>query len=434
MISTELRCLLPSTVYGAESAHHDGAQRSSEEQSRPAGPLVALEVLSCPSVLEDYNRRLADGCQFGGEPEPPRKSQMKMKSADVVDGGLFTESYCNICNAQLISESQRTAHYEEVMRRQPSLLVLLIWQQCIPKANLGLRQTTLFACPHWCSSWRLDKRPVWRTTSKKHANKVRLFYMLHPKDGGPPSKRLRPDNPCRRALRPRARWGRCAGSTWIWGNFEDCAETEVDRNKCCTLCNMFFTSAIVAQSHYQGKTHAKRVRLVLGEPPSLSAVASLTDADSPQTPVPTDPSACPPTSPALPFPVAVVGGNGGREAGKYCCLCGAWFNNPLMAQQHYEGKKHRRNAARARLLEQLAGSLDATECTGLRSSYSCSVCNVVLNSIEQYHAHLQGSKHQNKPQGQEVGDGNPFSLLLLVLYSISTTEDATAAQRVGGRL
>uniref|UniRef100_A0A672ILJ8 Zgc:171482 n=1 Tax=Salarias fasciatus TaxID=181472 RepID=A0A672ILJ8_SALFA len=146
-----------------------------------------------------------------------------MKSAGVVDGGLFTESYCNICNAQLISESQRTAHYE----------------------------------------------------SKKHANKVRLFYMLHPEDGGPPSKRLRPDNP-------------------------DCAETEVDRNKCCTLCNMFFTSAIVAQSHYQGKTHAKRVRLVLGEPPRL------------------------------------------------------------------------------------------------RSSYSCSVCSVVLNSIEQYHAHLQGSKHQNK--------------------------------------
>jgi len=35
-----------------------------------------------------------------------------------------------------------------------------------------------------------------------------------------------------------------------------------------------------------------------------------------------------------------------------------------MAQQHYEGKKHRRNAARARLLEQLAGSLDATESTG----------------------------------------------------------------------
>ncbi|XP_068578489.1 zinc finger protein isoform X2 [Cebidichthys violaceus] len=256
----------------------------------------------------------------GEESLPLRKSQMKMKSAGVVDGGLFTESYCNICNAQLISESQRTAHYE----------------------------------------------------SKKHANKVRLFYMLHPEDGGPPSKRLRPDNP-------------------------DCAETEVDRNKCCTLCNMFFTSAIVAQSHYQGKTHAKRVRLVLGEPPSLpAAMTSPTNTDSsPSTPLPTDPAACPPPTPDLAWPLAVVGGNGGREAGKYCCLCGAWFNNPLMAQQHYEGKKHRRNAARARLLEQLAGSLDATESTGLRSSYSCSVCSVVLNSIEQYHAHLQGSKHQN---------------------------------------
>ncbi|KAK2824298.1 hypothetical protein Q5P01_021473 [Channa striata] len=268
--------------------------------------------------------RLADGCRIRGEePLPLRKSQMKMKSAGAVDGGLFTESYCNICNAQLISESQRTAHYE----------------------------------------------------SKKHANKVRLFYMLHPEDGGPPSKRLRPDNP-------------------------DCAETEVDRNKCCTLCNMFFTSAIVAQSHYQGKTHAKRVRLVLGEPPNLpTAMTSPTNTDSsPSTPLPTDPAACPPPPPDLPWPMAVVGGNGGREAGKYCCLCGAWFNNPLMAQQHYEGKKHRRNAARARLLEQLAGSLDATETTGLRSSYSCSVCSVVLNSIEQYHAHVPWLQAPEQPK------------------------------------
>ncbi|MGH0135862.1 UNVERIFIED_CONTAM: hypothetical protein FKN15_058967 [Acipenser sinensis] len=37
---------------------------------------------------------------------------------------------------------------------------------------------------------------------------------------------------------------------------------------------MFFTSAIVAQSHYQGKTHAKRVRLVLGEPPSTPTTVS----------------------------------------------------------------------------------------------------------------------------------------------------------------
>ncbi|KAL4612868.1 zinc finger matrin-type protein 4-like isoform X1 [Arapaima gigas] len=238
-----------------------------------------------------------------------------MKSAGAGDGGLFTESYCNICNAQLISESQRIAHYE----------------------------------------------------SKKHANKVRLFYMLHPEDGGPPSKRLRPDN-------------------------ADSDETAVDQNKCCTLCNMFFTSAIVAQSHYQGKTHAKRVRLVLGE---ASSMPPPTDC-SPGTPQPVDLPLAPPPPPPPPLPPSWPPLANG-EAGKYCCLCGAWFNNPLMAQQHYEGKKHKRNAARARLLEQLAGSLDAMETTvGLRSSYSCSMCNVILNSIEQYHAHLRGSKHQNK--------------------------------------
>lgn len=33
---------------------------------------------------------------------------------------------------------------------------------------------------------------------------------------------------------------------------------------------------------------------------------------------------------------------------------------------------------------------------GLKRSYTCSVCSVTLNSIEQYHAHLKGSKHQTK--------------------------------------
>lgn len=34
-----------------------------------------------------------------------------MKSSDI-DQELFTESYCKVCSAQLISESQRVAHYE----------------------------------------------------------------------------------------------------------------------------------------------------------------------------------------------------------------------------------------------------------------------------------------------------------------------------------
>lgn len=34
-----------------------------------------------------------------------------MKSTEV-DQALFTDTYCKVCSAQLISESQRVAHYE----------------------------------------------------------------------------------------------------------------------------------------------------------------------------------------------------------------------------------------------------------------------------------------------------------------------------------
>ncbi|KPP79442.1 hypothetical protein Z043_100976 [Scleropages formosus] len=297
--------------------------------------------LFMPGAVYDHHKPAhAPEFSLAGRFYPPSLPSVKrnMKSAGAADGGLFTESYCNICNAQLISESQRIAHYE----------------------------------------------------SKKHANKVRLFYMLHPEDGGPPSKRLRPDN-------------------------ADSDENAVDQNKCCTLCNIHRRPVPLPgqDARQAGKgtpnspaSHPRRVKkhmiLVMGSltvqimtshipvlfPPCLADCA-------PGTPQPVDLALAPaPLPPPLVPPSWPLLANG--EAGKYCCLCGAWFNNPLMAQQHYEGKKHKRNAARARLLEQLAGSLGATETTaGLRSSYSCSMCNVILNSIEQYHAHLRGSKHQN---------------------------------------
>ncbi|XP_074837669.1 LOW QUALITY PROTEIN: zinc finger matrin-type protein 4 [Carettochelys insculpta] len=225
-----------------------------------------------------------------------------MKSSDI-DQELFTESYCKVCSAQLISESQRVAHYE----------------------------------------------------SRKHASKVRLYYMLHPIDGGCPAKKLRSEN----------------------GSDAD----SVDKNKCCTLCNMSFTSAVVAESHYQGKIHAKRLKLLLGEQPALKATESpLSSLKQPHVD----------SSPVVSSP------HQRRDSDRYCQLCAAWFNNPMMAQQHYDGKKHKKNAARADLLEQLGKTLDLGELRGLKRSYTCNICNVTLNSIEQYHAHLKGSKHQTK--------------------------------------
>lgn len=56
--------------------------------------------------------------------------------------------------------------------------------------------------------------------------------------------------------------------------------------------------------------------------------------------------------------------NIGSESRKFCDLCRAWFNNPMMAQQHYEGKKHKKNAARAKLLQRLGETLDSEALEG----------------------------------------------------------------------
>ncbi|XDV20932.1 hypothetical protein PO909_026136 [Leuciscus waleckii] len=126
---------------------------------------------------------------------------------------------------------------------------------------------------------------------------------------------------------------------------EGSEEGDVDKNKCCTLCNMSFTSAVVAQSHYQGKIHAKRLKLLLGEQPAITA------KEVPPSPVKTPSSETSPVSSTRQH----------RDSDRYCQLCNAWFNNPGMAQQHYDGKKHKKNAARADLLEQLGKTLDMGE-------------------------------------------------------------------------
>lgn len=41
---------------------------------------------------------------------------------------------------------------------------------------------------------------------------------------------------------------------------------EADKNKACHVCNMTFSSPVVAQSHYQGKVHSKNLRLKLFGP------------------------------------------------------------------------------------------------------------------------------------------------------------------------
>uniref|UniRef100_A0A8C0FY88 Zinc finger protein 346 n=2 Tax=Strigidae TaxID=30459 RepID=A0A8C0FY88_BUBBB len=155
-----------------------------------------------------------------------------------------------------------------------------------------------------------------------------------------------------------------------------------DRNKCCPICNMTFSSPAVATSHYLGKTHAKNMK-----------------QQSPKVE-----EAVPPQKHPATLPTSTVSSNEENkditDPDKFCSLCHATFNNPLMAKQHYVGKKHRKQETKHKLMAHYGRTPDASASSFMAGKgYPCSTCNIVLNSIEQYQAHISGFKHKNQMPG-----------------------------------
>ncbi|KAL2099598.1 hypothetical protein ACEWY4_003992 [Coilia grayii] len=179
------------------------------------------------------------------------------------------------------------------------------------------------------------------------------------------------------------------------------AGTSVDKQKFCELCNMVFSSAVVAKSHYEGKIHTKNLRRF--RPLDAKLKVDCAQPSSPQVPDKPEmteddtamigskvdsPATATTTSAAAPTTT-------GQEVdlsdpNKHCRLCAATFNNPHMAQQHYSGRKHQRNQSRQQLLQQLS---EDGETAG---SLTCPICSVTFSSVEMYRAHMQGNKHQLK--------------------------------------
>ncbi|XP_036444069.1 zinc finger matrin-type protein 1 isoform X2 [Colossoma macropomum] len=218
--------------------------------------------------------------------------------------GLLTDTFCQVCEAVLLFESQRVSHYE----------------------------------------------------GKKHAQRVRIYLQ---------SKKAE-----------KSKQGQECGSF---------PSSKVDPEKVCELCNMVFSSPVVARSHYEGKVHAKNMRK---SDTTLSADIRTT-AGSVAVPVP-----------AREGTAGVKVDQEQKEStasaaqevdlsdpDKYCKLCTASFNNPLIAQQHYSGRKHQRNQARQEMLSKLSEESEHA------SSLTCPVCCVTLSSVETYQAHMQGNKH-----------------------------------------
>lgn len=134
---------------------------------------------------------------------------------------------------------------------------------------------------------------------------------------------------------------------------------------------MKFSSPVVAESHYQGKVHAKNLRLKSTGPQTpcvyhqcasgiicfqfpfpFSVIVGFPVAF--QTPAAVQARKKPAEDPSSTLAGDGGGGGGGgddNDSNRFCSMCQASFNNPLMAQQHYVGKKHRKQMTKMKLME-----------------------------------------------------------------------------------
>ncbi|XP_056430701.1 zinc finger protein 346 isoform X2 [Hyla sarda] len=205
--------------------------------------------------------------------------------------------------------------------------------------------------------------------SKKHANKYRRYMSIHKGEDFTPAKRMKADDTV----------------------VKETSSDDGDRNKCCPVCNMTFSSPVVAMSHYEGKTHAKNLKIKeqggvpTGTPPRVNKPA--------------------------PAPRAPPANLDKSDPEKFCQLCSATFNNPHMAEQHYKGRRHLKQETKSKLMTIYTSTGDTppqtaplnpiTPGSGATGNwFNCDTCNIVLNSIEQYQAHISGSKHKNNVKSQ----------------------------------
>ncbi|KAM7141880.1 zinc finger protein 346 isoform 7-T7 [Molossus nigricans] len=192
-------------------------------------------------------------------------------------------------------------------------------------------------CKVCCALLISESQKLAHYQSKKHANKVKRYLAIHGMETlKGETKKLDSDQKSSRSK---------------------------DKNQCCPICNMTFSSPVVAQSHYLGKTHAKNLKLKQ-QSTKVEALHQNREMIDPD---------------------------------KFCSLCHATFNDPVMAQQHYVGKKHRKQETKLKLMAHYGRLADpAITDSSAGKGYPCKTCKIVLNSIEQYQAHVSGFKHKNQ--------------------------------------
>uniref|UniRef100_A0A673UII5 Zinc finger matrin-type 1 n=1 Tax=Suricata suricatta TaxID=37032 RepID=A0A673UII5_SURSU len=149
--------------------------------------------------------------------------------------------------------------------------------------------------------------------SEKHTQNVRFYSQIHGEQNEVPGKKMKMDVK----------------------NFKVHKTDVVDRNKFCDLCNMIFSSPVVAQSHYVGKVHAKKLKQLMEEYDQVS------------------PSGFQPELAGVPITTSAE----------------STFLKPL--------------------------AVKPSPAFSMRT-YVCHICNITFTSLEMFRSHMQGSEHQIK--------------------------------------
>ncbi|KAF0883488.1 FGFR4 factor, partial [Crocuta crocuta] len=231
-------------------------------------------------------------------------------------------------------QGSKTALLKQVFNSKDFFIFLSVVEHMIQKNQCLFTNTQCKVC---CALLISESQKLAHYQSKKHANKVKRYLAIHGMETlKGETKKLDSDQKSSRSK---------------------------DKNQCCPICNMTFSSPVVAQSHYLGKTHAKNLKLKQ-QSTKVEALHQNREMIDPD---------------------------------KFCSLCHATFNDPVMAQQHYVGKKHRKQETKLKLMAHYGRLADpAVTDSSAGKGYPCKTCKIVLNSIEQYQAHVSGFKHKNQ--------------------------------------
>nr|XP_012418184.1 PREDICTED: zinc finger protein 346 isoform X3 [Odobenus rosmarus divergens]XP_025722766.1 zinc finger protein 346 isoform X6 [Callorhinus ursinus] len=145
-------------------------------------------------------------------------------------------------------------------------------------------------------------------------------------------------------------------------------EHMIQKNQClftntqCKVCCALLISESQKLAHYQSKKHANKVKryLAIHGMETLKGETKKLDSDQKSS--------------------------RSKDKNQCCPICNMTFSSPVVAQSHYLGKTHAKNLK----LKQQSTKVEAGK------GYPCKTCKIVLNSIEQYQAHVSGFKHKNQ--------------------------------------